>query len=182
MSVTNTWTIRLLRLVLGFCMAMTAFAAVSSCLLMILMSVLLARMPDFFAMAAGATTPHAAAFAALAGSWPSRILFCAVLLEQLGIAVIVFGSLFRMLSDAARGSVFTERNVFRLRLIAAVYAVSVVSRFTVPFLTPPALRRFLASIQWSFNFGDLILLLVSLVLAEVFREGLRLREEAALTV
>lgn len=178
MTIASTWTIRLLRIVLASLVAMTTFAAAVSLLLILVL------WPLVESIAAGAvsTTAHGAGLLASIGSWPSRILLCAFLLERLGIAVIVFGSLFRMLGDAARSVVFSVRNVFRLRLIAAVYAVSVISRFTFPFLVPPALRHWLYSIQWSFNIGDLVLMLIALVLAEVFHEGLRLREEAALTV
>ena len=103
-------------------------------------------------------------------------------LESLVVSAVVLLALLRILKSAMQGAPFVAANITRLRWIAGAYAVSLAARFVVPPFVPAAVAAWLSSTHWSYNVGDGGSMLVALVLAEVFREGIRLREDADATV
>ena len=119
--------------------------------------------------------------AAILSTGSGRLAFGAVTLESVVVTGIVLVTLLQLLRST-RATPFIAANVARLRLIAGAYAVSLISRFTVPLIVPAAVAHWLAATHWSFDVSGAAALLIALVLAEVFREGVRLREDHDATV
>lgn len=97
-----------------------------------------------------------------------------------GVLIIV-GRLRKIFSTLTAGDPFHPDNVIRLRAIGAMLAALELSRY--PFA---ALMAVIAPgtslVRMSFNPTAWFAVLVVFVLAEVFREGARLRREAELTI
>lgn len=116
-----------------------------------------------------------AADLAVPGMAPALI---AMLLLALAMAAGALLPLIAMLRSTAKGDPFTSANVRRLHVIAGVMAVGFVAQTILPWVLPFALTDMVKPMGG----GGIFALLLTLVLAEVFREGVRLREDAALTV
>lgn len=97
-----------------------------------------------------------------------------------GVLIIV-GRLRKIFSTLTAGDPFHPGNVTRLRAIGGMLAALELSRY--PFAALMALIAPGASfVRMSFNPTAWFAVLVIFVLAEVFREGARLRREAELTI
>lgn len=97
------------------------------------------------------------------------------------VLVLVAGALLPligMLRSTAAGQPFVRANVRRLHIIAAVLATAFVAQIVLPLLLPAVLVDMVKPMGAGFVFP----LLLTLVLAEVFREGVRLREDAEGTI
>jgi len=117
----------------------------------------------------------------LAARWPMITggLFAGSLYIA-GILVIV-GSLRRIFATLTAGDPFHPDNVRRLRLVGAVLAALELGRYAVRAASAwllPGVDR----VDANFNPTAWFSVLVVFVLAEVFREGARLRREAELTI
>ena len=99
----------------------------------------------------------------------------------LGGILVIVGSLRCMSRTLTVGDPFHPDNVRRLRLIGAMLAVLEVGRYLVwtatAWILPQLGRR-----EPNFSLTAWFSVLVVFVLAEVFREGARLRREAELTI
>jgi hypothetical protein len=115
-----------------------------------------------------------------ARQWTLRaeVLFASALVIA-GVQVIV-DALRRIFMTLTAGDPFHPQNVRRLRLIGFMLALLEIGNYVFWGLTPlmPAVRR----VSGSFNVTAWFSVLVVFVLAEVFREGARLRREAELTI
>ena len=110
-------------------------------------------------------------------------LFAGVLLViglSVGGVLVIVHSLRRIFMTLMAGDPFHPTNVGRLRLIGLMLAALEVGRYCVWGLSPfmPGVAR----IQPNLNLTAWFSVLVVFVLAEVFREGARLRREAELTI
>ena len=96
-----------------------------------------------------------------------------------GVLVIV-GALRRISTTLTTGDPFHPDNVDRLRLIGIVLAALELGRYAIWALTAwlPGVR----DVKPTFSLTAWFSVLVVFVLAEVFREGARLRREAELTI
>ena len=94
----------------------------------------------------------------------------AVLVQMLGL-----------LRSAAKATPFTEANVRRLRILAALFGVALVVQLA-GFLLPSVVQDVMNLREGAFDLDMLLSALFALVLAEVFREGVRLREDAEGTI
>ena len=96
-----------------------------------------------------------------------------------GVLVIVY-SLRQIFMTLTAGDPFHPQNVRRLRLIGLMLAALELGRYAVWGFMPmlPGIRR----AEPNFNLTAWFSVLVVFVLAEVFREGARLRREAELTI
>ena len=96
-----------------------------------------------------------------------------------GVLVII-GALRRIFVTLTAGDPFHPDNVGRLRLIGLILAGLELGRYAVWGISAwlPAVRE----VRPSFNLTSWFSILVVFVLAEVFREGARLRREAELTI
>lgn len=98
------------------------------------------------------------------------------------ILTIVIGRLRKIFATLTVGDPFHPENVRRLRVVgvalAAQEGVLILMRLINSWIVPGAVRRFSG---W-FDVTAWFAILVVFVLAEVFREGARLRHEAELTI
>ena len=152
--------------------------------LITLAALLLSFNPDLLANLTQATDPAASrdsALGELATNGPSITSgLLAAGLYLAGILVIV-GSLRRIFATLTAGDPFHPDNVARLRLIGLMLAGLELGRYAfwaVSAWLLPAVNRIEPSMSLTAWFS----VLVVFVLAEVFREGARLRREAELTI
>jgi hypothetical protein len=153
--------------------------------LITLAALLLSFNPDLLANLTQATDPGAvardSALGELATNGPSITSgLLAAALYLAGVLVIV-GSLRRIFMTLTAGDPFHPDNVARLRLIGLMLAGLELGRYAFLALSAwllPAVSRAEAKMSLTPWFS----VLVVFVLAEVFREGARLRREAELTI
>jgi len=117
----------------------------------------------------------------VAGQWPTITGgLAAASLYMAGVLVIV-GCLRRIFVTLTAGDPFHPDNVRRLRLIGVMLAALELGRYAVwgigAWMLPGAGRA-----EPNLNITSWFSVLVVFVLAEVFREGARLRREAELTI
>ena len=94
-------------------------------------------------------------------------------------ALVVVGGLRQIFQTLVAGDPFHPDNVRRLRVIGAAIAVLEVIRYPIVMFAPPIFHRGFAG---GINLSAWFAILVIFVLAEVFREGARLRRDAELTI
>jgi magnesium-transporting ATPase (P-type) len=102
----------------------------------------------------------------------------AVMLIQLGLAWAALLPLIQMLRSTAAGEPFTSANVKRLNWIAGTIAVAFLLQFALPTILPLGAKDMVKPM----GVDSVFAILLTLVLAQVFREGVRLREEAEGTI
>jgi hypothetical protein len=115
------------------------------------------------------------------GESPAVLGVLAFSILYVGVLLIVFSRLRRVLDALTRGDPFNPANVGRLRTIG----LALVGLEAVGYLTRLTTRWFVRTEEpWRFslNATGWFAILVVFVLAEVFREGARLRQEAELTI
>jgi len=98
-----------------------------------------------------------------------------------GVLIIV-GRLRKIFSTLTAGDPFHPENVARLRLIGLILASLELGRYVVAALSRMLMSGEVRSVDTGFNPTAWFAVLVVFVLAEVFREGARLRREAELTI
>ncbi|HRD27465.1 MAG TPA: DUF2975 domain-containing protein [Caulobacter sp.] len=100
----------------------------------------------------------------------------------MGGVLAIVGILRRIFVTLTAGDPFHPENVRRLRLVGVILGGLEIGRYllsvVLAMMTPDRIR----SIDGSLNLTTWFAVLVILVLAEVFREGARLRNEAELTI
>lgn len=130
---------------------------------------------------AGTTMRINGGVASASGSMEDRAVICLLMIGVLALAAGVLLPLLGLVRSAMHGTPFVDRNVTRLRGIAIVFALVAVSRVVVPLVVPSAsLGGWLAGP--AIDIGPILMALVILVLAEVFQEGVCLREDVEGTV
>jgi len=99
---------------------------------------------------------------------------------SIGGVLVIVDALRRIFVTLTAGDPFHPNNVRRLRLVGVMLAALEISRYVVWGLSPlmPLIKRS----ESNFNLTSWFSVLVVFVLAEVFREGARLRREAELTI
>jgi hypothetical protein len=97
-------------------------------------------------------------------------------------AVVILGKLRGMMKSVVAGLPFTIENVGRLRTIAGTMGALLIAQTFAGLFISTAQRTAYAIPAGRFDFGLFLGMLVLLVLAEVFREGVRLREDAEGTI
>ncbi len=99
---------------------------------------------------------------------------------SIGGVLVIVDALRRIFVTLTAGDPFHPNNVRRLRLVGVMLAALEISRYVMWSLTPlmPAIKR----AEPNFSLTSWFSVLVVFVLAEVFREGARLRREAELTI
>jgi hypothetical protein len=114
-------------------------------------------------------------------SGPSLVIGLAVASVYMALVLIIVGRLRRIFATLTAGDPFQPENIRRLRVIGVVLAVLEVGRYPLA-----ALYAWLApgeaAAHAPLNPTAWFAVLVIFVLAEVFREGARLRREAELTI
>ncbi|KTW15723.1 hypothetical protein NS258_04950 [Sphingomonas sanguinis] len=102
----------------------------------------------------------------------------AVMLMALGLAWAALLPLIQMLRSTAAGAPFTLANVKRLHQIAGTIAVAYLLQFALPPILPFGAQGMVKPM----GVDGVFAILLTLVLAQVFREGVRLREDAEGTI
>ncbi|HEY0435612.1 MAG TPA: DUF2975 domain-containing protein, partial [Phenylobacterium sp.] len=99
---------------------------------------------------------------------------------SIGGVLVIVDALRRIFVTLTAGDPFHPQNVRRLRLIGLMLGALELGRYVVWGVGPlmPWVRR----VEPNFNLTAWFSVLVVFVLAEVFREGARLRREAELTI
>jgi hypothetical protein len=98
-----------------------------------------------------------------------------------GGAIVIVGRLRRIFQTLIAGDPFHPDNVRRLRVIGSTLALLEVGRYAASTIDQLVFRGH-ANIGGGVNLTTWFAVLVIVVLAEVFREGARLRGEAELTI
>jgi len=142
-----------------------------------LLAVLLSFNPEFLKGAIHITGEDGAEFATNGATMAAGLVAFGLYLA--GVLVIV-GRLRRIFVTLTAGDPFHPDNVRRLRFIGLMLAALEFGRYV--FRGAAALLPGLDSASYSFNLTSWFSVLVVFVLAEVFREGARLRNEAELTI
>ncbi len=101
-----------------------------------------------------------------------------VMILALALAAGALLPLIAMLRSTMAGDPFTPANVRRLHIIAGIIATAYAAQMFLPFVLPASALGMVEPLGG----GGVFALLLTLVLAEVFREGARLREENEGTV
>jgi len=96
----------------------------------------------------------------------------------LGLAWAALLPLIQMLRSTAAGEPFTLANVKRLHWIAGTIAVA----YLLQFALPPILPFDSQGMVKPMGVDGVFAILLTLVLAQIFREGVRLREDAEGTI
>lgn len=123
----------------------------------------------------------------LRGQWLGPALAATLLATDLYMAgaLIIVGRLRRIFQTLIAGDPFHPENVRRLRIIGAALAFLELGRFAfagMARLIAPRLGMIRPHVSAHVNLTAWFAVLVIVVLAEVFREGARLRGEAELTI
>jgi len=100
----------------------------------------------------------------------------------IGGVLVIVGRLRRIFSTLTAGDPFHPDNVRRLRTIGVVLAVLEILRYPIMLITVWLAPEVMEKSGFSLNLTTWFAVLVVFVLAEVFREGARLRREAELTI
>ncbi len=118
-----------------------------------------------------------------AGAWigPVAALALFALDVYVGGAIIIVGRLRRIFRSLIDGDPFRPENVRRLNVIAATLAALEAGRYLVAMFVRLASHG-AWRIDGGVNLSAWFSILIVVVLAEVFREGARLRREAELTI
>ena len=112
---------------------------------------------------------------------PVAALVLLALDAYVGGGIVIVGRLRRIFRSLIDGDPFHPANVRRLNVIAATLAILEVGRYLAAFVSRLAFHgRFAIDADVSLSAWFSILIVV--VLAEVFREGARLRRDAELTI
>lgn len=117
----------------------------------------------------------------------TRLSIAATCLLIAVVIAAVAWPLLGIVRSAAHGTPFVARNVNRLYQLAGVFAVLTFGNFLIAamFDALPPIARLLFGVgtpQLHPRFSPAIMALILAVLAEVFREGVRLREDAEGTI
>ncbi len=119
-------------------------------------------------------------------SWPNtaeaRLAVCYVGLGLCTILAMALVPLTQLSRSAMTGDPFAMKNVGRLRIIACAFLLVAAGRILVPSVLPSPAYEIFQPAHPHLDFGPLFAALVLFVLAEVFREGVRLREDAEATI
>jgi hypothetical protein len=99
---------------------------------------------------------------------------------SIGGVLVIVDALRRIFVTLTAGDPFHPQNVRRLRLIGLMLGALELGRYAVWAVAP--LIRGVKDVRPNFNLTAWFSVLVVFVLAEVFREGARLRREAELTI
>lgn len=108
------------------------------------------------------------------------LLLFAALILLLGLLVMMLHRLRRVTLTVRNGDPFNARNPGDLRVIALLLALGEIFTTVAFFAIPESFRG--EKVAYDLDLTSWFAVLIVLVLAEVFREGARLRAEAELTV
>ncbi len=138
----------------------------------------LANRPDLN----GTLNGHNTDAAALLRHWPALLAAAVAVAAYVGVLLVIFFRLRQVFATLILGDPFRPENVGRLRIVALGLIALEVAGYLVRLALLWAIPDRDDSADFSINFSGWFAILVVFVLAEVFREGARLRRDAELTI
>jgi hypothetical protein len=105
-----------------------------------------------------------------------------IVAAYIGVLIVVLNRLRRVFETLIVGDPFRPQNVARLRVVGFALIALEVLGYIVHRVTDMFVRDRAHSVSLSVNLTGWFAILVVFVLAEVFREGARLRQDADLTI
>jgi hypothetical protein len=121
------------------------------------------------------------------GTWP--VVVPALMIAAVAVAgsLVIVWRLRKLFDSFSSGEPFRRENAAHLRVIWITMLIIEVSRYVLMGLTGVLLARFGgpdvdANYTFAIDFSNWMSILILIVLAEVFREGARLKEEQELTI
>lgn len=119
-------------------------------------------------------------------NWPNsadtRNIICFIGLGLCGLLSMIIVPLISLMRSAAEGRPFVAANIGRLHWIAAAFALVAIGRLILPIILPVVAVSIFGPDKPYFSWGPTMMVLVILVLAEVFREGVRLHDDVQATI
>jgi len=130
----------------------------------------------------GTLNGHKTDLTTLVHHWPMLLAAAVAVAAYVGVLLVIFFRLRQVFTTLIVGDPFRPENVGRLRIVGlALIALEVVG-YVVRMALTWALPERGDSVDFSVNLSGWFAILVVFVLAEVFREGARLRRDAELTI
>lgn len=125
---------------------------------------------------------HAENVGSLLRRWPAieALLLAAAL--YVGALIVIINRLRRVFETLTRGDPFRPENVARLRVVGLSLIALEVVGYLVRLATLWAAPEATGSVHFQISLSGWFAILAVFVLAEVFREGARLRSDAELTI
>lgn len=121
----------------------------------------------------------------LAPLLPFAVVGLVLVLGYIAGLIAIVGRLRRIFSTLTAGDPFQPENVTRLRFVGVVLAALLLLGYAMPMVMNGLFPDLTAEVEVeaaAFSLSSWFSVLVVFVLAEVFREGARLRREAELTI
>jgi hypothetical protein len=114
--------------------------------------------------------------------WPMLLAAAVAVAAYVGVLLVIFFRLRQVFATLILGDPFRPENVGRLRIVGLGLIALEVAGYIVRLALVWAIPDRENSVDFSVNFSGWFAILVVFVLAEVFREGARLRRDAELTI
>ncbi len=122
------------------------------------------------------------AAAALLRRWPMALALAASVAAYVGVLLVIIFRLRQVFATLILGDPFRPENVGRLRIVGLGLIALEVMGYVVRLTLMGAFPEHETGVDFTVNFSGWFAILVVFVLAEVFREGARLRRDAELTI
>jgi hypothetical protein len=120
--------------------------------------------------------------AALLRHWPMLLAAAVAVTAYVGVLLVIFFRLRQVFATLILGDPFRPENVGRLRIVGLGLIALEVAGYIVRLALAWAIPDRENSVDFGINLSGWFAILVVFVLAEVFREGARLRRDAELTI
>jgi hypothetical protein len=120
--------------------------------------------------------------AVLVSRWPLLLVAAAAVAAYVGVLLIIIFRLRQVFATLILGDPFRPENVGRLRIVGLALIALEVAGYGVRLALVWAVPEHSENLDVSINLSGWFAILVVFVLAEVFREGARLRRDAELTI
>jgi hypothetical protein len=114
--------------------------------------------------------------------WPMLLVAALAVVIYVGVLLIIIFRLRQVFATLILGDPFRPENVGRLRIVGLALIALEVAGYIVRMALVWALPERGESVDFTINLSGWFAILVVFVLAEVFREGARLRRDAELTI
>ncbi len=118
----------------------------------------------------------------LTGETPALVGLVFIIAAYVSVLVLVFNRLRRVFETLTAGDPFRPQNVGRLRVVGLGLIALEALGYTVHFAAALLLPGRVHNVGFTINLTGWFAILVVFVLAEVFGEGARLRQDAELTI
>ena len=125
---------------------------------------------------------HKTDLAALVRHWPMLLAAVVAVAAYVAVLLVIFFRLRQVFSTLILGDPFRPENVGRLRIVGLGLIALEVVGYVVRLALVWAMPERQDSVDFTVNLSGWFAILVVFVLAEVFREGARLRRDAELTI